>query len=267
MTRTLCDMLGRRLTLAWPPRRVVSLVPSHTETLLLLGLGERLVGRTRFCVEPRGQVESVPEVGGVKSPHIRAVLDLGPDLVIANREENRKSDVERLEAAGVPVFLTYPRSVSEGIASIRALGAAVDLGPAAEAAARRCEAVLEDPPRPPRADALCCVWKDPWMVVGGDTYIHDVLARAGARNVAAGLPGRYPKVDLAQAMALRPEVVLLPDEPYAFRAEDRADFAPFGSVPAVRDGRLELVDGKALSWYGPRIATALPALRTLFERG
>jgi ABC-type Fe3+-hydroxamate transport system substrate-binding protein len=198
---------------------------------------------------------------------VARLLSLRPDLVVANREENKKADVERLEAAGVPVYLTYPRTVREGIDSILRLGEAVGLEREAAALAAPCEAELALAPREPRVSALCFVWKEPWMVVGADTYIHDVLACAGARNAAAGLPGRYPKVDLAEVMALRPDVVLLPDEPYAFGEADRADFAPFADVPAVRDGRLELLDGKMLSWYGPRIGAALRGLRGLFGAG
>ncbi len=263
MLRALVDMLGREVRLEWPPRRVVSLVPSHTETLALLGLGGRLAGRTRFCVEPAGSIERVPEVGGVKSPRIPDILALQPDLVIANREENKKSDVERLEAAGVPVYLTYPRTVREGIECIRRLGEAVGLPREAEALAAPCEAALAGGGAGAGPGVLCFIWKDPWMVAGSDTYIDDVIAQAGGRNLAAALPGRYPRAGLAEAMALAPEVVLLPDEPYAFGEADRAAFAPFAAAPAVRDGRLELVDGRMLSWYGPRIATALPRLRRI----
>jgi ABC-type Fe3+-hydroxamate transport system substrate-binding protein len=265
LNRKLTDMLGRELAVEWPPRRVVSLVPSHTETLVLLGLGGRLVGRTRYCVEPRGRIEAVPEVGGVKSPDVARILSLRPDLVIANREENKKPDVERLEAAGVPVFLTYPRTVREGIDSIRALGAAVDLEREADALAAPCEAELARAAVGAPVRVLCFVWRDPWMVAGADTYIHDVIAQAGGRNAAADLPGRYPRLELAQAMALAPQVVLLPDEPFEFGAAHRADFAPFAGVPAVRDARLELLDGKLLSWYGPRIAEALRRLRELLH--
>jgi ABC-type Fe3+-hydroxamate transport system substrate-binding protein len=265
LKRTLIDMLGRELAVEWPPRRVVSLVPSHTETLVLLGLGARLVGRTRYCVEPRGRIEAVPEVGGVKSPDVARILSLHPDLIIANREENKKPDVERLEEAGVPVFLTYPRTVREGIDTIRALGAAVGLEGEAEALAAPCETELARAAGGAPVRVLCFVWRDPWMVAGADTYIHDVMLRAGGLNAAAELPGRYPKLELAEAMALAPDVVLLPDEPFAFEAAHRADFAPFAAVPAVRDARLELLDGKLLSWYGPRIAKALPRLRELLH--
>ncbi len=263
MEREFTDPLGRTIHFPWPPRRVVSLVASQTETLALLGLGERLVGRTRYCVEPRGRIESVPVVGGEKSPDVQSILALSPDLVVANKEENKKSDVERLEQAGVAVYVAYPRTLPEGAAMIRELGALTGTMDFAGRLAAPIEELLTPGPPPERLGGLCFVWKEPWMAAGGDNFVHDMMRWAGIRNLGERFEGRYPRVMLEEAMALEPEVILLPDEPYAFSDKDRGDFAGWPNVPAVARGRILNFDGKIMSWYGPRIAESLKSLRSL----
>lgn len=251
---------------AEPPRRIVSLVPSLTESIFALGLGERVVGVTEWCVHPAEAVAKLPKVGGTKNPDLSAVLALAPDLVIANQEENRRRDVERLEAAGIAVWLTYPRTVAEGA---RLLAELAELGAPAEARRSVVEPVLAavaeaERARPAEAvPVLCPIWRDPWMVVGADTYAHDLLTLSGGRNVFASLrERRYPRVTLDEIVAAAPEVVLLPDEPYAFGAADAAELRRL-PLPAARSGRIHLIDGTWVSWYGPRVARALPALRHL----
>src|SRR5262245_13251719 len=210
-------------------RRIVSLVPSLTEALFELGLGARVVGVTDWCVHPAAAVAELPKVGGTKNPSIARVLELRPDLVIANREENRERDVERLRAAGVAVWVTYPRTVADGVALVRELA---ELGAPRERADPLCgalEAALTRargavPAR--RTRVLCAIWKRPWMAVGADTYAHDLLSLCGGENVFGDrAERRYPIVDEAQIAAARPEVILLPDEPYAFGARDVAELA------------------------------------------
>jgi ABC-type hemin transport system substrate-binding protein len=249
-----------------PPRRIVSLVPSLTEALFALGLGERVVGVTEWCVHPAEAVAKLPKLGGTKTPDLAGILALAPDLVIANREENRRRDVERLEAAGVHVWLTYPRTVAEGA---RLLAELAELGASAEARRSVVAPVLAAVTEAERArtgsgvPVLCPIWRDPWMVVGADTYAHDLLTLSGGRNVFAERhERRYPRVTLDEIVAAAPEVVLLPDEPYAFGAQDAAELRRL-PLPAARNGRIHLIDGTWVSWYGPRIARALPALRHL----
>jgi ABC-type hemin transport system substrate-binding protein len=249
-----------------PPRRIVSLVPSLTEALFALGLGERVVGVTEWCVHPAEAVAKLPKLGGTKNPDLAGLLALAPDLVIANQEENRRRDVERLEAAGVHVWLTYPRTVAEGA---RLLVELAELGASPEARRDVVEPVLAalaeaERQRPAEGvPVFCPIWRDPWLAVGADTYAHDLLTLCGGRNVCAE-PGRrrYPRVTLDEVAAAAPEVVLLPDEPYAFGAADVAELRRL-PLPAARNGRIHLIDGTWVSWYGPRIARALPALRHL----
>lgn len=245
------------------PRRIVSLVPSLTEALFALGLGERVVGVTEWCVHPAEGVAPLPKIGGTKNPDIGAVLALRPELVIANREENRRRDVERLEAAGIRVWVTSPRTVRDGV---ELLGALADLG----ASEDRRRAVV-DPARAAlvraegerferRVRVVCPIWRDPWMVVGDDTYAHDLITLCGGENVFSGVSRRrYPLVKLAEIEAAGPELILLPDEPYAFGQRDAQELGAL-DIPAAETGRIHMIDGTLVSWYGPRILQAIEAL-------
>ncbi|MGI8925661.1 MAG: helical backbone metal receptor [Tepidiformaceae bacterium] len=235
--------------------RIVSLVPSLTELIWWFGLQDALVGRTRFCVEPRGEVERVLIVGGTKNPRVAKVLALRPDLVIANKEENRREDVEALRAAGLRVLVTDPNTVPEAVAMVRELGAELGCRAKAETLAAATEAALAEPPPARKARVFVAVWKDPLMGLGCASYGHDLLEAAGAVNVLGGQP-RYPATTLADVAQLRPNLVLLPDEPFPFRERDLAAFA------AVAPARL--LDGKLLWWYGPRMPGAIRELRAIF---
>jgi ABC-type Fe3+-hydroxamate transport system substrate-binding protein len=248
------------------PARVVSLVPSLTEALIWLGLGRHLVGVSDWCVHPAEAVAKLPKVGGTKTPSIARILELAPDLVIANHEENRRRDVEKLEAAGVPVWVTYPRSVRDGVALLRELA---ELGTASGASPERvdpieaavAEAEAGRPARPARV--FCPVWKQPWMSVGRDTYANDMLELCGGENVFAGREDRrYPIVQPAEILAASPEVILLPDEPYAFGPREVAELSEL-AIPAAARGRIHLIDGTLVSWYGPRIQRAIQTIRPL----
>jgi ABC-type Fe3+-hydroxamate transport system substrate-binding protein len=264
----LTDASGTALRLARPPRRIVSLVPSVTETLCALGLTEALVGVTAYCVEPRDVVRTKTRIGGEKDPDLGAIRALAPDLVVANIEENVREHVETLRGWGVAVWVTYPRTVAEGLAMIRELGEVT--GTAERAAAILAE--LE--PLHARVRAATAhrravpvfypIWRAPWMTINRDTYVHDLLAVCGGANVFGDAPARYPTVTLEEMAARRPEVIVLPDEPFRFRRAHLADFAPFGGVPAVRDGRVHLVDGKPFSWHGPRLGEALRTIPAMF---
>ena len=265
------DASGMAVALARPPRRIVSLVPSITETLCTLGLADALVGITVYCVEPRGVVGGKTKIGGEKNPDLEKIRGLAPDMVIANPEENQREHVDTLRARSIPVWVTYPRTVAEGIQLI------ADLGAVTGTEARAAEMVGEIAPlyervasaatrRPPVA-VFYPIWRGPYMTINRDTYIHDMLRVCGARNVFADRPERYPTVTLDEVAAARPDVILLPDEPFRFRRAHVADFTGYADVPAVRDGRIHLVDGKPFSWHGPRIAEALRLLPRLIDPG
>lgn len=227
-----------------------------------------MVGCTIYCTEPADGVATKTRVGGEKNPRLELIRDLGADLVIVNVEENVREHVETLRGWGIPVHVTYPRTVADGIRLIGELGELLDAGPRAreietELRARYDEVRAAVAGRPSRR-VFCPIWRKPYMTINRDTYIHDMLAVVGGQNVFAGAEKRYPEVTLDAVAAAGVEVILLPDEPYRFRRVHQADFAPYPDLPAVRDDRIHLVDGKLLSWYGPRIAEALRVLPPLF---
>jgi len=267
MAEPLIDASGVAVSLPSPPRRIVSLIPSITELLFALGLGEAVIACTIYCTQPPAGVAGKTRIGGEKNPRLDLIRELAPDLVVANVEENVREHIETLRAWGIAVYVTYPRTVAEGIALARELGG---LAGAPERGAELA-AVLEDRLADTRgrmagrrrSRVFCPIWRRPYMTINADTYMSDMLAQCGGDNVFAALARRYPEVGLAEVAAARPEVILLPDEPYRFRRAHIADFSPDLEIPAQRDGRIHLVDGKLLSWYGPRIEQALEALPPL----
>jgi ABC-type Fe3+-hydroxamate transport system substrate-binding protein len=226
-----------------PPRRVVSLVPSLTEAIAATD-ADLLAGATDWCTHPAGL--DVPRVGGTKWPDVARVLGLRPDLVVANAEENRDEDVEALRAAGIPVWVTAPATVDEALTSLDRLCAVLDR-PDPEWLAN-ARAVWADPPRLPEVRAVVPIWRRPWMVLGRDTFAGDVLGRLGVRNVFGGSADRYPRLAPKDLAAVQAELVVFPDEPYAFTRDDGPEAWP--------QARAVLVSGRHLTWYGPSLVEA-----------
>jgi ABC-type Fe3+-hydroxamate transport system substrate-binding protein len=238
------DDLGHPVEVARPVRRVVSLVPSLTESVAVTR-PEALAGATEWCTHPAGL--DVPRVRGTKNPSLSAVTGLQPGLVLANQEENRRVDVERLRAAGVPVWVTVIRTLDEAIASLRRVFRDALGWPEPDWLAQAEQVWLEPAPGP-RLRAAIPVWRDPWMVVGSATFTGDLAARLGLDNVYGGHPDRYPRVSLDDLIGERPDLVVLPDEPYRFSAGDGPEMFP--------GQRVALVEGRSLTWYGPSLVTA-----------
>ena len=251
-------------------RRIVSLIPSTTETLCRLGLADALVGVTAYCVEPAAVVRTKTRIGGEKNPDLERIRGLMPDLVIANVEENLREHVETLRGWGISVWVTYPRTVLEAIRMVRELGAVTGAADAASGLADELERLYDEvsaeTSRRTPVPVLYPIWRNPYMTINRDTYIHDVLRVTGGDNVFGDRAERYPTITLDEMAARAPAVIVLPDEPFRFRRAHLADFAPYADVPAVRDGRIHLMDGKPFSWHGPRVADALRTLPDLFRR-
>ncbi|MFF5856547.1 helical backbone metal receptor [Streptomyces sp. NPDC012751] len=225
--------------------RVVSLVPSLTEAVAVTLPGV-LVGATDWCVRPAGL--DVTRIGGTKNPEPDRIVSLAPDLVIANEEENRPADLDALRAAGLRVLVTEVRGVPQALTELDRVLTACG-APGRPRWLARAESVWTAPPRPARrVRAVVPVWRRPWMVLGRDTFAGDVLARLGVDHLYAAHPERYPRVPLDELRAARPDLVVLPDEPYRFTADDGPEAFP--GLPCA------LVSGRHLTWYGPSLAEA-----------
>ena len=268
------------------PRRIVSLVPSDSYTLARLGMADRLVGRTEYCVEPV-ELAQVQALGGTKNPDVDRILALEPDLVLANQEENRQRDIVRLQQAGAAVLVSFPKTVAEGLTH-------------AERLARLCPSVMsKNEPQLARARQIyerlasrrvdplptfVPIWMDPLMTIHADTVISDALELVGGRNVfadrerryplsadlgqrealplerVAGRDTRYPRVTLEEVKARAPALILLPDEPHAFSEQDAAVFRALGTAARVR-----FCDGRDLMWHGLRCLEGLERLAALVD--
>jgi ABC-type Fe3+-hydroxamate transport system substrate-binding protein len=239
------DDLGDVVRLNARPRRVVSLVPSLTESVAASRV-ELLVGATDWCTHPRKL--DVIRVRGTKNPDLDAVLRLEPDLVLANQEENRPVDITAMRDAGLTVWVTYPRTVPQAIASLGSMLAMLGVDKPDWLTA--AEGVWAEAWTGKRVRAVVPIWRRPWMVVGSETFAGDVLSRLGVDNVFATSPERYPRIDLDDLP--EHDVVVLPDEPYSFSASDG---------PESFDAPVRLVSGRHLTWYGPSLVDARQVLR------
>jgi ABC-type Fe3+-hydroxamate transport system substrate-binding protein len=245
------------------PQRIVSLCPSITETLVAIGGLRRLVAATRFCVKPEGLLWGLPRIGGTKNPDIARILDLSPDLVFANEEENRLEDVLALRAAGVEVDVSFPRTVAEVAPAIRSWGKRLGEEEQADALAGRIEAelaALDETPAPGTFRYAYWIWRNPWMTVSDDTYVADLLRRAGGVNVYGNERERYPTTAPEEAIERGAAVHLFPSEPYPFREEKHA-----GEVARLfgKPSRRLFVAGDDLCWHGARTLDGLRASRRL----
>ena len=233
--------------------RIVSLVPSITETLFDLGVGDQVVGVTRYCTEPEPSLRSVPRVGGTKNPDLEKIATLRPDLVLVNGEENRDEHIGWLKER-FQVHESLPITVLDAAHVVREIAIRVGANDAAEAILLEIEAQLAraevEAISRSRVRVFYAIWKNPWMSINSTTYIHDVLLRTGAVNVTAGHDGRYPVLSPQELKALQAELVLLPSEPFVFQEAHRREIVEqqlFGpEVPVA------LVDGKDFSWHGSR---------------
>lgn len=235
------DDIGDEFTLTRSAERIVSLVPSLTESIASASRS-LLVGATDWCTHPSDL--DVARVRGTKNPDVDAVVALRPDVVIANSEENRGEDIRRLRERGVAVWVTAPTTVPEALTSLGRMYDALLLEHPGWLAAAAREWAPASPP--PSRQAVVPIWRRPWMALGRDTFAGDVLARLGVRNVLDGGSERYPRIDLDR---LPPhDLVVLPDEPYPFDETDGPEAFP--AVPSA------CVSGRHLTWYGPSLVEA-----------
>ena len=248
--RSFTDMVGRTITVDYPPKRIISLVPSQTELLADLGLDEEVVGITKFCVHPDAWFRNKKRVGGTKTLHMDIIKSLQPDLIIANKEENTREQVEEL-AALYPTWISDIKTIDDGLQMI------LEVGLLAGKPERATELADEIRIGFDRFDSMGSgkrvayfIWRKPWMCAGGDTFISNIIERIGWVNVLNDRP-RYPEITLEELTDHDVDLVLLSSEPYPFKDAHSAEIKAF-----LPDAAIMLVDGEMFSWYGSRMKLA-----------
>lgn len=257
MSDVVVDATGVEHDTARPPERIVSLVPSLTETLFDLGLGDRVVGVTDFCIFPHDIPQSIPRLGGTKNPDLDSLEELAPDLVHMNVEENLPRHARRI-AKRSRVFASEPRSVDDVCRLMRQLGSIHAVEGRASEWSDRIESM--------RASAtgssfsfVCAIWKDPWMWCGGDTYVSGLVETTGGRNLLHERE-RYPRIELEEIVEMRPDRIFLPDEPYVFNESDAS------RIQAIALSGTRVIGpfpGHLFTWHGTRTVKGLEFLDSL----
>ncbi|HLZ87927.1 MAG TPA: helical backbone metal receptor [Puia sp.] len=251
------DQLGRTIFLPRIPHRIISLVPSQTELLYTLGLDEAVVGITKFCVHPESWFRSKPRIGGTKAIDPARVDALQPDLIIANKEENEKPQIEAL-ATRYPVWISDVHTLQDALAMIRDVGAITGKATEASALATTIATRFQQLPIPVKpVPAAYLIWRNPWMAAGGDTFINDMLRYCGYTNVFSG-HDRYPTLELSALAGPNCPHILLSSEPYPFRERHITEIKE-----VLPDATIRLVDGEFFSWYGSRLLEAPAYFRQL----
>ena len=255
------DMTGKEIKVSFPPKRIVSLVPSQTELLYDLELEEQVVGITKFCVHPESWFRSKQRIGGTKHLNISKIKSLQPDLIIANKEENERDQIEQLSLE-FPVWTSDISNIDDALNMIKQVGMITgQLSKAEEIIAniQTCQKCLVDRAVQDTRKAAYFIWYKPWMTVGGDTYINSMMEMAGLKNVFKSST-RYSETPLQELERLKPDTILLSSEPFPFKDLHVAEMKA-----AVPSADVMLVDGEMFSWYGSRMIKAIPYLKTLIN--
>ena len=248
--------MGNQLVLSSFPQRIVSLVPSQTELLFDLGLADRVVGITKFCIHPKEKVQSVRKIGGTKKFKFDLIDELQPDLIIGNKEENYQEGIEQLQEK-YPVWMSDIADLDDALAMIKGIGAVTGKAAQATLMAEKIGAEFASLTSSMMSRrTLYFIWQDPYMVAGKGTFIDEIMTKAGFENVIQD--DRYPAISEEDIKSHNPEVVLLSSEPYPFKDKHIQNFSallPHASV--------HLVNGEMFSWYGSRLLKVIPYLNDL----
>src|SRR5699024_5306065 len=234
-------------------QKIISMIPSLTELLIDLGLKDRLAGRTRFCVNPKEKVSDIPIIGGTKNPRLDKIKALQPEMENANREENRPDDVKQL-MDHCEVEVTDIATIEDALIAIHKLGEKLGIAGKADQLSSQIQQRLGERPDEPVLRTAYMIWEDPWMSIGGDTYIHDVMKRYKLDNVFEE-KRRYPAFDLEELKSRHPDLILLSSEPYPFKEKHLPQVEE--ACPAAR---VLLVEGEWFSWYGSHMKHAFERL-------
>ena len=258
--RSFTDMMGREITLNYPPQRIISLVPSQTELLYDLGLKDEVIGITKFCVHPHEWFRHKQRIGGTKNVNIELVKSLRPDLIIANKEENTQEQVEEL-ASLFPTWVSNIQTIDDALRMIRDVGTLVGKGERARSLTTDITNGFNNLKKAAVSQRVAYfIWRNPWMCAGGDTFINNMIEQMGWTNVLTGKM-RYPEIALQELAGERVDRILLSSEPYPFKD------AHIAEIKAVLpDAQVQLVDGEMFSWYGSRMREAIKYLEKLVHQ-
>ncbi len=254
MQKSIVDHLGNEVTFNFPPKKIISIVPSQTELLFDLGLREQVVGVTKFCIHPKEITAKTTKIGGTKTLSIAQIIALQPDLIIGNKEENSQSDIEILQR-DFPVWMSDIYTLEDAMKTIMDIGSLVDRAPEAQYLNFLINAGFTDLQNLALTKGIdktvaYAIWRKPYMFAGKNTFIDDILTKIGLRNVVS--MDRYPEIDFTQLVALNPEVVFLSSEPYPFKEKHIAEIRS-----VLPHTKVLLVDGEMFSWYGSRLVKAV----------
>ena len=252
------DQLNRTIAMNFPPRRIISLVPSQTELLFDLGLTDEVVGITKFCIHPNDQFRVKTRVGGTKQLHFDRIHELAPELIIANKEENQKADIEQLEKE-YPVWISDIKNLDDAIMMINQIGELTNREVVARKLSAHIKSMFKPFPLLPTIRAAYFIWRQPFMVAASGTFIHEMMKWAGFDNVFAHM-SRYPEVSLEELAQTNPQAILLSSEPYPFKNKHLAAFQE-----ACPKAAIKLVDGELFSWYGSRLQLSPPYFSSLHQ--
>ena len=257
MKRTVQDMLGRTVTYTYPPKRIISLCPGITDTLFALDLQDHVVGRTRYCIHPAPEVQQVPAVAGTKDIRLDAILQLKPDLIIAEKEENTRDIVESLEQH-VPVYVAEVQSVDESYTMIENIGDVTDRTAEANDLVSTIQNGFRSLQGVTSGSVLYVIWRKPYMAAGNTTYIDSLLKTLGFDNSMASFDGRYPELSTYDVKSANPDLVLLASEPYPYKEHHIPEFQEM-----LPNATIVPIDGE-MFWYGPRMLEATAYFNKLF---
>ncbi len=259
MIKTMIDQIGREVEVPRSPQRIISLVPSITETLFYLGLDEEVVGITKFCIHPRDKFKEKPKVGGTKKLHLDWIREQNPDLIIANKEENRKEDIRELEQE-FPVWVSYVITLEDAYNMIEDLGKLVDRKEGGQQLVDKIQQRFSYVTAMERALRVAYfIWRDPYMVVGGDTFINSLLKKVGFINVFEDA-GRYPSITVEDIEQEDPDVLFFSSEPFPFKEKYVREFENKYDRALTQQ-----VDGGMFSWYGSRLLQTPEYLNQLIK--
>ncbi|TKC65495.1 cobalamin-binding protein [Pedobacter hiemivivus] len=257
MQRSFTDQLGNTIQFNYPPKRIISLVPSQTELLFDLGLDKEVIGLTKFCIHPVGKFAERVKVGGTKKLNIELIRSLKPDLIIGNKEENTQAQIEELMVE-FPVWMSDIYNLEDAKNTIAQIGGLVDRQPEAAYLNHLINAGFNDLQTLALQQGIdkkvaYLIWKDPYMLAGRNTFIDDILTLNGLQNVIK--QSRYPELELEALVDLKPDLIFLSSEPYPFKEKHLEEIRTL-----IPDAKVMLVDGEMFSWYGSRLVKAVQYL-------